>query len=319
MKTRRLGNTDLELTTIGLGTWAIGGGNWDYGWGPQDEKAAVDTVAAACELGINWIDTAPVYGAGQSEEMVGKGLRVLRERGANLPYVATKFGRINQPDGSVTGDISRESIFREVDDSLRRLGVDCIDLYQMHWPKPDAEIESAWEAVCELLQTGKIRYAGVSNFSVSQLERVSKVGPVASLQPPYSLIVPDVKEEVLPYCAQHELGVIAYSPMYKGLLTGAFDSERIASLDASDHRLKDPHFQSPLIEKHLELVSQLRPIAARNEKSLAELAIAWVLYHPTVTSAIVGARRPEQIQQTVGAGDWQLSDADAEEIAGLLG
>ncbi len=319
METRRLGESDLEFTTIGLGTWAIGGGDWDYGWGPQEEKDGIDTVVAALDCGINWIDTAPVYGAGTSETTVGKGIAAAKAAGLPAPYVATKCGRINQPDGSVTGDLSKEGIFREVEDSLQRLGVDVIDLYQIHWPKPDTDIEAAWSALCELREQGKIRYAGVSNFDAQQLERVAAIGPVTSLQPPYSMITRNIESDILPYCESNNVGVICYSPMYKGLLTGAFDESRLNSLDASDHRCNDRNFQSPKLEGHLALVERLKPIAERNERSLAQLAIAWVLSHSAVTSAIVGARRPDQIKATAAAGDWKLSQEDLAEITALLG
>lgn len=316
MRTRRLGNSDLELTTIGLGTWAIGGGDWSYGWGPQDENEAIEGVVRAIDLGINWIDTATVYGNGRSEEIVGKALKQLGS--SRRPIVATKCGRIVQPDGSVEGDLSPESIRGEAEASLRRLGVETIDLYQIHWPKPDDAIEQAWQTLVELKQRGKVRQIGVSNFNAQHLSRIAEIHPVVSLQPPYSMLVRGIEDEQLPYCADNDVGVISYSPMYKGLLTGAFDAERIASLDATDHRTRDPKFKSPQIDTTLELVAHLKPIAAKHNRSLAELAIAWVLKHPAITSAIVGSRRPDQIAQTVSAADWDLDDSTYTEVNSLL-
>lgn len=280
------------------------------------ETEAVEAVVRAVDLGINWVDTAPVYGNGKAEELVGRAL--LRLGPSRRPIVATKCGRLVQPDGSVTGIIKRDSIFREVEASLQRLGVDVVDLYQMHWPDPDEDIEEAWTAMCDLRQQGKVRYIGVSNFNVQQLKRIATIGSVTSLQPPYSMIVRDVERDILSYCEAQQIGVVTYSPMYKGLLTGAFDEQRIQSLETSDHRLRDPRFQAPQIEHHLRLVARLRPIAKRNNRSLAQLAIAWVLRHQVITAAIVGARRPEQIEGTVAAADWELSTDDVGELETLL-
>ena len=316
MRKRRLGKSELQLTTIGLGTWAIGGGDWKFGWGPQDEREAIAAVLQAVESGINWIDTAAVYGDGQSEILVG---RALKELGVlPRPLVATKWSRVVQPDGNVIGDLSRANLMREVEESLRRLDIETIDLYQVHWPKPPEDIEEAWGAMAELVEQGKVRHIGVSNFNVEQMKRIQRIHPIASLQPPYSMIMRGVEDEILEFCAEADIGVICYSPMYKGLLTGAFDSSRISQLGKGDHRLNDPNFQSPKFEQHLALVEGLRPIAERNNRTLAELSIAWVLRRPMVTSAIVGARRPDQILATAGAGDWDLSDADIAEIDALL-
>jgi aryl-alcohol dehydrogenase-like predicted oxidoreductase len=316
MQTRRLGASGLELTTIGLGTWAIGGGEWKFGWGRQDEAEAVAAIHRAVDLGINWVDTAPVYGAGRSEELVGEALREIPA--ARRPLVATKFGRINQPDGSIVADISPASIRRECEASLRRLGVDAIDLYQMHWAEPDPEIEVAWQTAAALQREGKVRHIGVCNYSVAQLRRIGIVAPVASLQPPYSMLRREVESELLPYCKQHGIGVVAYSPMGKGLLTGKFSPERASGLDESDHRSRDPNFAQPRLPIHLELVDGLRQIAAAAGRDAAQLAIAWVLRRPEVTSAIVGARSPRQIEETAQAGDWQLSDAELVAIDMLL-
>ena len=315
MKRRALGSTDLELTTIGIGTWAIGGGDWAFGWGAQDDSEAVAAIVKGVELGVNWLDTAPVYGGGHSEELVG---RALRELGPDRPIVATKFGRIVQPDGSVKGDISPGSIRTECDESLARLGIEVIDLYQMHWPDPDDQIEEAWETMISLRDAGKVRHIGVSNCSVSQLERLGAIHPVASLQPPYNMIVRGIEDELLDHCGGNGIGVVAYSPMCKGLLTGAFSTERAAALSSDDHRSRDPKFSEPQIGVHLDLVERLRPIAERNGRTLPELAIAWTLRRREVTSAIVGARRPEQIASTVGAGDWNLGAEVIAEIDELL-
>ena len=312
MQTRQLGNTDMHLTVIGFGSWAIGGGEWKFGWGDQDEKEAVDAVVAAVDQGINWIDTAAVYGGGKSEELVGRALRELGP--SRRPLIATKCGRVMRDSQTIDKVLKRASVIAECEASLTRLGVDCIDLYQMHWPEPDEDIEEGWNALVELKRQGKVRHIGVSNHSVSQLQRLEAIHHVASLQPPYSLISPKAEEELLPYCGSHGIGVVCYSPMYKGLLTGKFTLARAAALSEKDHRSRDPHFQSPQIERHLQMVDQLRPIAEKAGRSLAELAIAWVLRRPEVTSAIAGARRPAQVSDIVGAADWSLS---AEEIRSI--
>lgn len=317
MQTRQLGNTSLHLTVIGFGSWAIGGGEWRFGWGDQDEREAIDAVVAAIDHGINWIDTAAVYGGGKSEELVGKALRELGP--SRRPIVATKCGRVMRDPDTIDKILKRESIIAECEASLQRLGVDCIDLYQMHWPEPDEDIEEGWQTLVELKRQGKVREIGVSNHSVAQLRRLQAIHPVASLQPPYSLIVPEAEQELLPYCGQNNIGVVVYSPMYKGLLTGKFTRERAATLSEKDHRSRDPRFQPPQLERHLQLVDDLRPIAERNGRTLTELAIAWVLRRPEVTSAIVGARRPAQVEEIVSAADWSLSPDDIQAIDRLYG
>ncbi len=312
MRTRQLGNTDLHLTVIGFGSWAIGGGEWRFGWGDQDEREAIDAIIAAVDNGINWIDTAAVYGGGRSEELVGKALKELGS--ARRPLIATKCGRVMRDALTIDKVLQRESILAECEASLSRLGVDCIDLYQMHWPEPDEDIEEGWRALVELKQQGKVREIGVSNHSVSQLQRLAAIHPVASLQPPYSLIVPDVEHEILPYCGQQNIGVVCYSPMYKGLLTGKFTRQRAAELSEKDHRSRDPRFQPPQLEQHLSLVDNLRPIAEASGHSMAELAIAWVLRRPEVTSAIVGGRRPSQVAEIVSAAEWILSQDELQAI-----
>jgi len=314
MKTRRLGNTELELTRVGLGTWAIGG-SWQYGWGPQDEKDSIATVIAAMEEGINWIDTAPIYGCGDSEKAVGKALKALGER----PIIATKCSLVWNEKREKISRLERGSIKAECEASLKRLGVEVIDLYQMHWPEPDEQIEQGWEAMAELVEQGKVRFIGVSNYSVGQLERIAKIYPVASLQPPYSMLRRGIEEELLGYCKRSGIGVVCYSPMQKGLLTGKVTAQWVANLAPDDHRHRDPAFAEPKLSANLEIVEKLRPIAERNGRSLAELAIAWVLRRKEVTSAIVGARRPEQIRQTAPAAEWKLSDEEIEEIEVILG
>lgn len=314
MHTKQLGNTDLQLTRIGLGTWAIGGGNWRFGWGPQDSSESIQSIHRALDLGINWIDTAPVYGLGNCEEVVGQALSTLSQR----PLVATKCGRCWDENRQIVIRIKRESILQEVEDSLRRLRIETIDLYQIHWPQPDEDIEEAWEAVNSLIKSGKIRYAGVSNFNRSQLERISKIAPVASLQPPYSMLVRGIESELLPYCGEHNIGVIVYSPMQKGLLTGKVTRQWVEGLAADDHRRLDPQFNDPKLSDNLALVEQLSKIAAEHGKSVAQLAIAWTLRRPEVTAAIVGARRPDQVDQLVAAGDWQLPESVISQIEKLL-
>lgn len=316
MVCRKLGRSLLELSTIGLGTWAIGGGDWKFGWGDQDEQEAVDAIIRAVDLGVNWIDTAAVYGGGRSEELVGKALKQLGS--SRKPIVATKCSRIIHSDGEIEGSLKRESILAECEASLARLGVEAIDLYQLHWPHPDEDLEEGWSTLVELKQQGKLREIGVSNHSVAQMKRLEAIHPITSLQPPYSMLAPNVEKEILPFCGEMKIGVICYSPMCKGLLTGKFSVERAAALPKNDHRSRDPGFQPPELDQNLQLVEGLRPIAAGHGRSVAELAIAWVLRRPEVTSAIVGARRPDQIEGTVEAGNWQLTDEEQKTIDDLL-
>ena len=313
MQKRQLGNTDLKLTTVGLGTWAMGG-PWQFGWGPQDDNEAIAAILAALDEGINWIDTAPVYGLGHSEELVGKALKQISEK----PLIATKCGLLWNEKKEKVSCLKRKSIREECHASLKRLGVEVIDLYQMHWPEPERDVEEAWEEMAKLADEGKVRHLGVSNFNVEQIKRVRKTYKVASLQPPYSMLHREVEDEVLDYCARNNIGVVAYSPMQRGLLTGKFSQERLAGLPLDDHRRRNPDFHDPQFTATLQLVDQLRPIAERNGKTLAQLAISWVLRRPEVTAAIVGARRPEQIAETAPASDWDLSKEDIEEIEQLL-
>jgi aryl-alcohol dehydrogenase-like predicted oxidoreductase len=313
MQRRKLGYTDLALTTVGLGTWAIGG-PWEYGWGPQDDDEAVAAILTALDAGINWIDTAPAYGLGHSEELIGRALRRSRHR----PLIATKCGILWNERKEKVVHLKRDSIRRECHDSLRRLGVERIDLYQMHWPDPDPDIEEAWEEMARLAEEGKVRYLGVSNYSVAQMERVRRIHPIASLQPPYSMLRREAERELLDYCRTHEIGVVAYSPMERGLLTGRFTRARLAALAPDDHRRRAPAFQEPQFSATLALVEELQKIARRHGRPVAQLAIAWVLRRPELTAAIVGARRPDQIAETVGASDWDLNKSDIDEIETLL-
>jgi len=314
MQTRQLGHTDLELTTIGLGTWAIGGPNWEYGWGPQDDDEAIDAILTALDKGINWIDTAAAYGLGHSEELIGKALKQATQK----PFIATKCSLRWDQKGQIINCLEGQSIREECHASLKRLDIDVIDLYQIHWPRPDKDIEQAWEEMAKLIEQGKTRYIGVSNANLEQIKRMQKIHPVASLQPHYNMLHREVENEVLGYCAENKIGVVAYSPMERGLLTGKFSQERLAGLALHDHRRRSPDFHEPQFGATLQLVDQLRPIAERNGKTLAQLAISWVLCRSEVTAAIVGARRPEQIAETVQAADRTLSPEETQEIEKLL-
>lgn len=314
MRTEKLGWTDLNLTKVGLGTWAIGGIGGRFSWGPQDDKESTAAILKAIDTGINWIDTAPVYGCGHSEEVVGTALKQLRER----PIVATKCGLCWDEDGSVFGQLTKESVRKEAENSLRRLQVDVIDLYQIHWPNPKKNIEEAWTVIADLVKEGKVRYAGVSNFTAPQIKRIQSIHPVASLQPPYSMLRRDVESELLGFCKKNDIGVIAYSPMQKGLLTGKWTEERVNSLSEDDHRRGDPMFQAPKFEKIMKLVDGLSDIAMKHDRTVSQLAIAWVLRRPEITAAIVGARRPGQIEETALAADWELSKEDIDAIEDLF-
>ena len=313
MQKRRLGNTDLELTTVGLGAWAMGG-PWLYGWGPQDDDESINTILRAMDEGINWIDTAAIYGHGRSESVVGRALKQISRK----PLIATKCGLCWDEQNERIPRLKAQSIRAECHDSLKRLDIDTIDLYQIHWNQPEEDIEEAWTEMARLVEEGKVRYIGVSNFEVEQIRRVQKIHPVASLQPPYSMLHREVEDELLGYCGENDIGVIVYSPMQRGLLTGKFDAERLANLPKGDHRKASPDFQQPQLDATLQLVEQLRPIADRNGRTLAQLAISWVLRRDEVTAAIVGARSPSQIIETAPAADWELSEKDIEEIEQLL-
>jgi aryl-alcohol dehydrogenase-like predicted oxidoreductase len=314
MQKRKLGYTDLYLTTIGFGAWAVGG-PWDFGWGPQDDDESIATIRQGIDLGMNWIDTAPAYGLGHSEEIVRRALKGRRDG----VIVATKCGLVwNDPSElRVFNRLKAWSVRREAEDSLRRLGLDVIDLYFVHWPIPDADVEEAWTEIARLIEEGKIRYAGASNFSVSQLRRAQAIHPIAALQPEYSMVDQSIEAELLPFCAANGIGVVAYGPMAHGLLTGKFTRERVAALPTDDMRHKKEHFREPELGANLALIEGLRPIAARLGWSVGQLAVAWVLRRPELTSAIVGARRPEQVAQTAPAADWTLDDATVAEVEAL--
>ena len=315
MDRKKLGSSDLEITPIGLGTWAIGGGDNPYGWGPQDDSDSVKAIQRAIDLGINWIDTAPGYGDGHSEEVVGKAIASRRDE----VIIATKCGILWKEDGSdIYVNLKADSIRLEVEASLHRLNVEVIDLYQIHWPGDGSEIEEGWSAIADLVAAGKVRYGGVSNFSVDQMKQIQPIMPITSLQPPYSMLERDVEQELLPFCGKEKIGVIVYSPMQAGLLTGKFTKQRVESLPEDDWRMNSPHFQEPGLSANLELVDGLREIAEGAGKTVAQLAIAWTLRRSEVTGAIVGARHPDQIEETVQAVDWKLSEGEIEEIESLL-
>lgn len=314
METRALGDSDFEITRIGLGTWAIGG-PWRFGWGPQDDDDSIRSIHQALDGGINWIDTAPAYGLGHAEEIVAKALRQTDHR----PWVFTKCGIVWDANRRPSQTLRKESIVREVEASLRRLEVETIDLYQVHWPIPEGEIEEGCAAVDELRRAGKIRYAGVSNFSVSQMERVAGLLEIASLQPPYSLVQPEVEMDVLPYCRENGIGVINYSPMGSGLLTGKMTRERIEALPRDDWRRQSDKFKDPKLSTNLALVEVLSGIATRHGCSVAEAAIAWTLENPAVTGAIVGVRRPEQVDGVIGAAEVLLDEEDLKALNRIRG
>lgn len=309
----QLGGTALEITRVGFGAWAIGGGGWEFGWGPQEDAESIDAIHRALELGVNWIDTAAAYGFGHSEEVVGRAIAGLDER----PYVFTKASLVPGPGGRVLHSLKRDSILREAEASLGRLGVDAIDLYQIHWPDPEADIEEGWAALAELKEQGLVRHIGVSNFDVDQLTRIQTIAPVETLQPPYSLIARDVEAEILPFAESEGIGVIVYSPMGSGLLTGAMSRERIAGLPDDDWRKHDARFQEPQLSAHLALVERLRIVAARHDSTPGAVAAAWTLHNPAVHGAILGFRRPDQVDAILGAGSLELTDDDLAEIRGI--
>ncbi len=276
LEERLLGNTDMYITPVGFGAWAIGGGDWIYSWGPQDDRESVAAIHHALDLGINWIDTAAGYGLGHSEEVIGKTLTGMAER----PYVFTKCSLTWNDRGELIDSLKRDSIRRECEGSLRRLQLDAIDLYQIHWPRPDEDIEEGWATLAELQREGKVRWIGASNFSVAQMERARAIAPINSLQPPYSLIRPEIEPEILPYCQQHNIGVIVYSPMYSGLLAGKMTAERIKNMPSDDWRQRDPEFQMPRLERNLKLVSALSEIGQRHGVEPGVVAVSWTLRHP---------------------------------------
>jgi len=320
---RALGHSTLKLTPIGLGAWAIGG-EWRFGWGPQDDADSIATIRRALDRGMNWIDTAAVYGVGHSEEVVGKALADLSP--GDRPYVFTKCSLVWDDSRTVSHSLHAASIRREVEQSLRRLQTERIDLYQIHWPvwpssPPGVEpgsIEEAWKTLTELRDEGKVAFIGVSNFDVAQLERISQIETPVSLQPPYSMLRRDIEQDILPFCLEHNIGVIPYSPMQSGLLTGKMTRERIASLPEGDWRRNNRFYQEPLLGKALSLVDQLRGIAEKHGRTPGEVAIAWTLRHPAITATIVGARRPDQIDELIGAATFRLSAEEIRELDAAL-
>ena len=309
---RKLGNSDLNITAIGFGAWAIGGGDWEFSWGPQEDNASIAAIHRALDLGVNWIDTAPVYGLGHSEDVVGKALKGYS--GAK-PHVFTKNSmRWDRENRKIYRSLKKDSLREELEASLRRLGIETIDLLQIHWPDPEPDIEEAWQAMAGFVKEGKVRYLGVSNFNVAQMERIKPIHPITSLQPPYNLINRKVQAEILPYCEKNNIGVINYSPMTSGLLTGSMTAERIAKLPDDDWRKRNQNFQSPKLEKNLALVELLRKIGNTHGRSPGEVAIAWTLRNPAVTAAIVGARNPRQIEGVIGAATFRLSPNEIAEI-----
>jgi aryl-alcohol dehydrogenase-like predicted oxidoreductase len=309
-----LGNSDLEITPLGIGAWAMGGSGWKFAWGEQDDNDSIAAIRAALDAGLNWIDTAAVYGLGHSEEIVGKAVHGM----SNKPFIFTKCERRWNEDGEIYPSLQSASIREECENSLRRLRVDQIDLYQMHWPEPEADIEEGWTEMARLREEGKVRWIGVSNFNVEQMKRALNIAPITSLQPPYSLLVRKAEAEILPFARENGIGVIVYSPMRAGLLTGKMTRERALNLPADDWRKRDKDFQEPQLSRNLELVELLKEIGARHGHTPGEVAIAWTLHNPAVTGAIVGLRRPEQINGTVGALAFRLSDSELDEIDSFL-
>ena len=316
MKTRKLGWTDLNLTTVGLGTFAIGGTGWAASWGPQDDNDSIATILRSLDQGINWIDTAAIYGLGHAEKIVGKALRGMSQK----PIISTKCGLLGGEKGDIIFRLKKESIRAEVEDSLRRLNIDVIDLYHVHWPIPDEDIEEAWETIAKLIKEGKVRYAAASNFNIDQLKRVHAIHPVAALQNPYNMIERGLETELMDYCRQNDIGIVVWGPIAHGLLSGRFNQERLKKLNKEDsfRRNVSDFFKEPQVSLNIELAEKLRPIAERNGRTVTQLAIAWVLRRPEVTSAIVGARKPSQIEEIAAAGDWELPEESIAEIEKLL-
>ena len=313
MERKRLGDSDIEISRIGFGAWASGGGGWAFSLGPQDDAESIAAIRRAVERGVNWIDTAPLYGLGHSEEVVAEALEGISDR----PYVFTKCGMPWDDSGRIIHSLRRDSIRRECEASLRRLRVETIDLYQIHWNKPPEEVEEGYAAVAELQKEGKVRHIGVSNFTVEEMRSARRVAPFLTLQPPYSLIDRHIEPEILPYCAENGVGVIVYSPMKSGLLSGKMTRERIASFAEDDLRRRDPEFQEPKLSRNLRLAGKLEEVGRRHGRSAGETAVAWTLANPHISGAIVGLRRPDQVDGMLGAADLRLSPEDLAEIESL--
>ena len=315
---RTLGNSDLKLTSIGFGAWAIGGGDWAFAWGSQDDNDSIAAIHRALDLGINWIDTAAVYGLGHSEEVVARALRSVSKSTLNRPYVFTKCGIRWRQDRTAYRSLTAASVTEELDGSLRRLGVDTIDLYQIHWPDPESEIEEAWEILARMRERGKVRWIGVSNFNVAQMKRVMEIAPITSLQPPYSMLRPAIEAEVLPYVRDNGIGVINYSPMVSGLLTGKMSAERVAAMPADDWRHKAVEFNEPRLSRNLRLVEFLREIGSGHGVTPGVVAVAWTLHNPGITAAIVGGRNAKQVEETAAALHFRLSEEEYERINAFI-
>lgn len=315
MQTKKLGNSDLQITPVGFGAWAAGGPGWEFSWGPQDDEDSIAAILRALELGVNWIDTAAVYGLGHSEEIVA---RALKQWHGPRPYVFTKCVLAWNENGKISPNHSAESIRKECADSLRRLAIGVIDLYQIHWPPRDngPQLEEAWQTLAALQKEGKVRWIGVSNFDAAQIRRAQAIAPVTSNQPPYSMIRRAIEAEVLPFCQQQGIGTIGYAPMASGLLTGGMTRERAASLPADDFRSRNPEFREPKLSKNIELVERLKKVGVRHGRGSGEVAIAWVLWHPAITGAIVGARNAKQAEGVMGAAEFRLSQDEISEIEG---
>jgi aryl-alcohol dehydrogenase-like predicted oxidoreductase len=314
LRTNILGSTGMEITRIGFGAWAIGGGGWEFGWGPQQDDESIAAIHRALEGGVNWIDTAAAYGFGRSEEVVGRALRGLRER----PFVFTKCSLLDDGTRHIKNVLKRDSILREAEASLQRLGMDAIDLYQIHWPIPDEDIEEGWGAMAELKERGLVRHIGVSNFSVSQMRRIQSIAPVETIQPPYSLIERGVQDEILPFAEANKMGAIVYSPMGSGLLTGGITRERLAAMPDDDWRKTNPQFTEPRLSKNLALAIAARGIADRHDTTAGAVAVAWTLRNPAVTGAIVGFRRPDQVDPILPGANMELTEEDLAEISEAL-
>ena len=302
----------MWLTPIGFGAWAVGGGNWAMSWGPQDDSASIAAMHKAFDLGVNWIDTAAIYGLGHSEEIVGKAVK----ESSFKPFVFTKCGMVWNEKQQIKRTLLE--IRREVEDSLRRLQLDVIDLYQIHWPVEDQDIEEGWNTMADLKREGKVRHIGVSNFSIAQMERCVSIAPITSLQPPYSMLNRAVEAEILPFCVEHNIGVINYSPMHSGLLTGAMTKERVANLPPDDFRRKAKNYQEPLLSRNLTIADFLKQIGTRHGVSAGVVAIAWTLCNPAITAAIVGGRSPEQVEGVWPVAKFRLSKDEFEEINAFL-
>ena len=311
---RTLGNSDLHLTPIGFGAWAIGGGNWEFAWGPQDDNESIAAISRALDLGINWIDTAAIYGLGHSEEIVGRVLKTTSHK----PLVFTKSSMRWHPDRTIYRSLKADSLREELEGSLRRLGVDVIDLYQIHWPNPESELEEGWETLAKFRKEGKVRWIGVSNFTVEQMKRIQKIAPVTSLQPPYSMLRRAVEKEVLPFAQANGIGVINYSPMVSGLLTGKMTAERVAALPADDWRRRSPEFNEPRLSRNLKLVELLREIGNSHGVTPGVVAVAWTLHHPAITAAIVGGRSAQQVEGLVPALEFRLGEEEFARINAFL-